>query len=310
MIKSIKEMFDRRRSGIDENGSLTHVRAFLVTSDDINDGPAAALTAAVGTVQVPRFRDGHPKNDGTKAMSLECQPHQDSALHFVVTIDYSVPDNEAQPANPLAAPAEISYGASESTEGCLYDRSPQPADWNPIEEGKWLGLPYANTAGDRFDEFKERESSELVITVVTNEEAYNPNEMETYSHTVNDAVVTIDGQGYAAGTLKLSPITAAKVRENNLSFYKVTKTVKARRDGWDDRLFDIGLNELDYTTPQPPPRKTKCGRRPILDGAGLKISKPWPLNGKGKKKTNPTDIPATLTRRPYSHKDWSNLKWE
>lgn len=316
-VTSIKEFHNRRRSGIDENGKPTHTRAFLVTTDDRQDGTAVALTAELPAspgpaARVPRHRDPHPKGDGSSVQTLTAEPHENSDVHFVVTAEYGVPTNEttSTTADPLAAAAEISYGAGESTESYMYDRSPQPSDWNLLIDGPWKGKPVTNTAGDRFEDSQERESSELVITIATNEPTYNANDMERYSHTLNESAVTIDGTTYAAGTLKLSPITATRVRENGQTYYKVTKTLKARRDGWDYEPFDQGTNQLDYKTPEPPPRRDKCGRVPILDAARLKVATAWPLNGKGKAKKNPTDMPAVLKFRPYEHKGWSSLKWE
>lgn len=315
-VVSVKELHQYRRSSIDESGNPTHTRAFLVITDDKADGTAVALTAKVMSGEtvaaaVPAYRSPHPKSDGTRALSISAEPHNDSDLHFRVTVEYAIPDFGEVPDDPLKMPAEITYGATESTEPYLYDRSPEPEDWAPSTDGTWRGRPVVNSAGDRFDEFRERESSEEMITVVTNEATYSSRAMRAYRQTVNAEDITIDGETYPAGTLKLSPITAQRIWHEPTAkfYYRVIKVVKSREEGWNDYVLDLGTAELDYKTADPPPRHEKCNRMPILDASGQRVEKPWPLNGKGKKKPNPTDVPATLEFRPYAWKSWAALKW-
>lgn len=308
MVKSVTERFDRSRSEVSD-GKRTHVRCFLVATDSPVNGTAVALTASDANKSIPAYHSDHPTYDGTIVTGLSSDPYGDSDRFFIVTVNYAEPTIEEQQkdADPLTLPAEITYGASESTEAYFYDRSPEPNDWNAITYGPWKGQPMVNTAGDAFANYMERESSELMITVSTNEQSYNPNMMDRYSHTVNDSIIEIDGVGYAPGTLKLSPITASRQTQNDVPFYKVTKILKARRQGWNDVLLDEGLNQLDYEGDELPARGEPVGVIPIFSAAGTKVDKPWPLNGKGKQRPNPTDPAATIKRRPYEWVDWGSL---
>jgi len=56
-------------------------------------------------------------------------------------------------------------------------------------------------------------------------------------------------------------------------------------------------------------RTVECKALPIFNGGGMKVDKPFPLNGKGKAKNNPTDVPAVLEFRPYQWQSWGGLKW-
>jgi hypothetical protein len=321
---SVKERHDKRHSS-NQDGKRSHTRVFLVTMGHISAGPAVAMSGNDGVYSVPGIGSAHPSGDGTVVRSIDAQPHENSGVHFLVTVQYGEPDEDEENGggsspgaeNPLDAPAEILYGASESTEAYFFDRSAQPEFWNELKYGPWQGKPVVNSAGEPFETYLERESSELTITVITNEATFNASEMDLYSHTINLNPVTIDGVTYAPGTLKLSPITAQRqifrINGSVQVYYKVTKILKARREGWFDRLLDTGLNELDYPGDEYPVlmagNDEKLNLRPILNASGLKIQKPWPLNGRGKKRDRPDEPAATLIFQPYASADWSGLRF-
>lgn len=323
-IISVKEKHERRRSSV-KDGQRSHTRVFLVTTDNIQNGPAAALNANDGDMAIPQAGAEHPSGDGTLVNNIEAEPHQDSGIHFNVTVEYGGEEDEESGGggtpvgdDPTLSPVEISYGAAEATESYFLDQSPQPDEWDVMTYGPWQGRPVVNSAGEPFDNFLERDVSELVITIVSNEAGYDANAMELYSNTINAGPVLIDGVTFAPGTLKLSPITASRHSwvdsgGNADIYYRLTKTLKARRQGWVDRMIDTGVNELDYTGDEPPiiafGEPHDVNLVPIMNGAGLRVSKPWPLNGKGKKRLRPDEPPAVLTFQPYRAADWSALKF-
>src|SRR5206468_868306 len=115
---------------------------------------------------------------------------QNSGVHFEVTVEFTTVDPAKTVADPLARPPEINWGGSEATEPYFLDRSkPDPK-------------PKVNTAGDPFEQDKERECGEMTITITINEPTHDAALADTYSHTTNLNDVTIDGTIYAAGTLK------------------------------------------------------------------------------------------------------------
>lgn len=323
-IVSVKEKHERRRSSV-KDGQRAHTRVFLVTTDNIQNGPAAALNANDGDMAIPQAGAEHPSGDGTTVNNIEAEPHQDSGIHFTVTVEYAGEEDEDSGGggtpvgdDPTLSPVEISYAAAEATEPYFLDESPQPEEWNAMTYGPWQGRPVVNSAGEPFDNFLERDVSELVITIVSNEVNYNPNTMDLYSNSINVEPVLIDGVTFAPGTLKLSPMTATRQSWMNSdgetdTYYKVTKTLKARRQGWVDRMIDTGTNELDYQGDEPPVivfgEPHEVNLMPIINAAGLRVSKPWPLNGKGKKRPRPDEPPAILTFQPYRAADWSALRF-
>lgn len=309
-VVSVKELHQKRRSSI-RDGKVSHTRVWLVITDDIRDGTAAALTANANFVDmVPVY--GAPLYDdnpfGPRVTSLEAQPIQESGLHFEVQAEYTIPDpsDDQNDTNPLDRPAEIQWSPSETTEPYFVDESDPPR-------------PVVNAAGEPFEQFLEREAGELTITITRNEETFNAAVADTFSHTVNAAAVTIDGTEFAPGTLKLSPIQAQKVSEKwhylgldrPIVYYKVTYNLKARHQGWTHDVLNVGFNErvqVQETENGQPVTRYKL--RPLVDATGLPVRKPQPLTAEGRAKASPTDPPDVLAFYPYRLKDWTPLNFK
>lgn len=294
-VVSVKELHQKRRSSI-KDGKIAHTRAFMVITDSVTDGTAVALVAA----GVPSYGDAHPVDTGCTANSVEAEPVNDSSNHFEVTVEYgSAEGSTAVADNPLQRPPEVSWNFNEATQAYFVDES---------DTKKMV----VNSAGEPFDSFLERETGELGITVTINEASYDASVADQFSHTINDGPVVIDQTTYAAGTLKLSPITATKVTETvetngvptKITFYRKTYTLKARRDGWKDKPLDAGLNERvgDLTT--------GYKLKPILDVTNQPVKKAMALDGNGKvNKADPNVVPPiTLEFQPYRTMTW-NFPW-
>jgi hypothetical protein len=293
-VISFKEQHQQRRSTY-RDGKWTHQRQWQAECDDPDDGTVVAAAAAPPPGAV------HPKDGSARLTGLEVTPTNSSERIFTVLAEYSSTGLIGLPANPLDRPPTIVYGSTDATEEYFLDRStPDPK-------------PVTNSAGDHPESFRERDTGELVLTITTNEETFNPLEMDEIKNTTNKDIVSIDGIEYAPGTLKLSPPTAKKVTEKvegeggtfeNFTYYEVTWVLKARKDGWDDKLIDVGLNELVPNSDPTKPAKL----RPIVDSTNLPVKKPWPLDGHGRKLATPDATPATLTFKPYGKGDWGTYK--
>src|SRR3954466_14398113 len=125
MVKEVRELHQRRRSSW-RDGKQTHVPVFLVTCDSIRDGTAVALTADDGERRVPRPSDTYPNRPDLVPIGIDAEPHQDSGVHFLVTVEYAS-EVFVKLANPLQRPAEINYGGADITEPYFIDKSkPEP----------------------------------------------------------------------------------------------------------------------------------------------------------------------------------------
>jgi hypothetical protein len=290
-VVSVNELHQRRRSSI-KDGKPSHTRAFIVITDDINDGTAVAIKAE----GVPVYGEDHPDDDACSVTSIEADPVNDSSNHFEVTCEYTTTDTIFVTIdNPLDRPPEVSWNSSEATCSYFLDCSNPPK-------------PVVNSAGEPFDAYLEREVGELTITITMNEETYDAAEADQFSHTINDGPVIIDSTTFAEGKLKLSPIQASKVKERieqegvvmELTYYKKTYNLKARREGWNDKPLDTGLNEKIGDL------ATGFKLKPILDATNQPIKKAAALNGQGKKQSgDPNETPVTLEFEPYPKKAWS-----
>lgn len=225
--------------------------------------------------------EGQPIPDGKYIAQCTADKIEKALREWKVTIEYGTPSGGTSDPNPLARPAVVTYASDERTEPYFMARN---------KDGNLASV--VNTAGERPDGFFERECGTLVITVQKNQDTFDPVAMAAIQYTTNSGTVTIDGKGYAAGTLLLKPPTAQKVTEN-VTYYQVTYQLKAKAEGWYDSLANVGYSELKGGKPVP-----------ILDKTGNRITKPWPLNTDGTKKANQTDTIDEIKFWPYEPKSW------
>lgn len=323
-IKSINEQHQARRSSYSD-GKIKHSRAWLVECDDPRDGPSKALLAAMPwtppaasgptyttltdeefltAVTNPMLASpsGSAYFTGSlncRVSSLEVEPVKDSDVVFVVVGNYESVDDEAAAIPPLDRPPTFAYSANEYTEPYFLDESTPKR-------------PMANSAGDPFESSSEREQATLVITMNRNEATFSPVEAVEIANTTNAEPILLDGVTYGKDCLKIAMPTAQKQLEYvsgiPYSYYAVTRVFKARRETHVDRLLDVGYNELALVPG--PSGSPVIDRVPIVDPAGAKISRPWPLDGKGYAIPSPSGSPAVLERRPYRSVSWTSMSLE
>src|SRR5690606_30348212 len=89
-----------------------------------------------------------------------------------------------------------------------------------------------------------------------------------------------------------------------VTFYRVTYQFKARKDGWKDKPLNYGYQQLLDTGRTDDDGRPIYTKVPILDGAGLKIQKPWPLDINGRAMASATDIPPELESLPRRTVSW------
>jgi hypothetical protein len=298
-VTDVQPIHPRRRSSW-RNGTLIHTLLWLVTCDSQFDGPAVAI-----------FADGIPQNgdvlvDGDSNVcpltGIDVDPRNSADRIFEVLCEFTAAADNNTDTNPLDQPWDYAYSYNESTEPYFIDRS------DPDGDSGTNNKPCVTSAGEAFQQFMTRERGELTITLTRNVASHNAAALDVYSHTINMATITIDGNGFATGVLKISPISAKKNVQKNkdgtsTTYYTQTLTFKARHQGWHDRPLDVGFNQLVGKK-----SNNTLSLQPIVDANGLQVTKPWPLNGSGAAMLNITDLPFTLDFEPYfAHQDWSAL---
>lgn len=298
-VISVQEKFDRRRSQkrLEGNATVTtHTRVWIVKCSEATDGTAAAIEAET----IPRLGEPHPTDYDATCRGVEADPLNRDSHHFEVVAEYSDETDggeEDRETPPLERAWDISWGGSASTGAYFYDVDEQPV---------------TNSAGEPFEGMLERDTSELVISIVKNEERGDPGLDDLFSNTINENDVVIAGTVFLEGTLKLSPIQATKTIERvgsgTVTYWRKTYELKARRQGWDDVVEDRGFNERvsgEVDTPDGPTTVYKL--RPILDTNAQRIRKPAHLNGEGLQLAADAPAPVELIFKPYRRADWTTL---
>jgi hypothetical protein len=291
-IVSVGELWDRRRTSY-RDYLLVHYLMYQVVCDNGSDGTATAAGAA----GIPRPGDAFvdPYENVAYLTGIEVDPRNGADRVFEIQVEFTTLNPSAPNDNPLLQPPGYTFTYNEQTSAYFTDNTP--------------GTPkqVVNSAGDPFETFMQRETGELQVVMTRNEATHDAVAMDAYGHTINTAVVTLDGNNFDIGTLKLSPIQATKSQKTLrtgevVNYYAKTYTFKARHEGWHDMPLDIGFNELVGTK-----TKNTQNLRRIVDSNGNPVTKPWALNGSGVKMPNATDTPATLDFQPYIPMDWSGL---
>ncbi len=262
------------------SGVWSGTRVYDVESNDIDDDVLGAVNADDGTESIPDIGDAWKVGSVLKARGYDVSHvENDDSYYYSVTVNYSSKDDSDQVTieNPLARPTIYSYEDSLIQEPYFRDETTPNA------------LPAVNSAGDDFTDLPLRDRSEGVIVITRNVASFSDTAAEIYRNTVNSSSVSINGISYSAGTLRIIGWSAnGPNEENGVTFDTETIRIAKRSAGWDDIYEDRGLHKLD------------SGKRvPILDGNNLAITVPYPLDGSGGAKTNPTDTPATITLKPY-----------
>jgi hypothetical protein len=320
-VIGVAELHQRRNSSW-SGGKIKHVRAFMVECSDTLDGTRTAMVGASpsfftldnpsfaaltdadfenllanSTLTIPVPGSTYPYDTRCKVTSVDASPVKEHDKIFEVVVEYESAELEELPQHPLDRAPRFTYGASEYTAPYFLDES-QP-----------LRKPFVNSVGSPFEQTYDREDGDIVITMVRNEDHFSPLEADEQKSTTNAEVTFLDGNGFDVGTLRLSLPTATKQSEiwlgETVDYYEVTRVFKAKRDGHTDRVLDYGYDQIFM---QPGPSGTQVPvRSPILDGAGLRVSRPYPLDGEGHALPSPSGAAAELTFYPYRAASWTSL---
>lgn len=207
---------------------------WLVETDDEADDEWYILSSGY----VPTRFAVHPGNNNLLARDVNCDPYQNSAKHWKVTVNY---DNSVDPAqnqeNPLLRPGIDEWSFAQYQTIAVKDRD---------------GKAIRNTVEQPFDPPVERDESRLVL-VYTRNEAYFPVALaEEYM----DAINSDSFCGRPATRAKCANINATKQWENGFGFYQTRYEFHFWKKGWDKEVLNRGTRY----------RKTAGGAFVPLDG--------------------------------------------
>jgi hypothetical protein len=270
---------------VDQGKSRQATDYYLV----IFDGPTTPI-AAETAAGLPVYGNTHP-DDATRYFKQKRAAVIDNSnrQHWQVQVDY---DTNEPTTNPLDKPADITWDYSEGTENYFIDHGSM---YSGSDEA------VTTSAGETFEKLPERDAGKWSATFVKNVSPSFSIASEISSmQCVNDAAFTFDGATIAQYAAKISGGGLSPIqKENGVSFRTVTYKLKFQEGGWIDKFEDRGFNELDGSS------KLK----PIIKGSNppVQTDKPWPLDGSGAAKADPTDKGEELDFYPYKTMSFSGF---
>lgn len=249
------------------------------------DDPATAENLVVNSVGVG-FLDPHPEAFYCKAFDVSRDYLDGNRWLHVVTWKYEVPKLENVDEHPLARPDEwrFSTGSVQIPALTYYDN-------NDVLRA------LVNTAGDFFEGLTEEEPT-LTATISGNRASYDYNLANAVTGALNNAPYL----GFPTWAWKVEGISGEQaveiVNEQEVRYYKVEATLKAKPSTWVLQLPNVGWNYVFGGQK----RRVFVWYDPG-DGQALQMvpsSNPQPLDATGNIVTaapGESNPPALLTRR-------------
>lgn len=267
VLGSSGEDINKRTMSVDEKGDRTYQRAFVLVSDNINDGVLTVQDAAVVAGIMPIigsiYSVGNDIDIGASCRTINVTHTAQRAgggAVFAATASYSSAnqDQQAPSANPLLEPIKWSISFEQRSVPYIHD----------FDDDSVL---VRNSAGDEFDPPAETERDILVLTAEKNVSALSLAFAQTMQNSINSGAFL----GFPMKTVKVRVRGNGPNTQNDITYAKVFYDFLVSDKEWVGRFLDQGYNEI-----------TKDGgtilKSPILDRYGNPVDRPQNLDGAGK----------------------------
>jgi len=321
-ITDVKETFGNRTLAQDSKYQVTINRQFRVISDVINE-LMVNVTQAEG---IPAMFDAHPEYETAVMVGASAKQDSSEPRSWLVDCNYST--------NPDAASPSGAGGSTEqSPEVQSQQKGSEPANRieNPLERPADIQLstgfqsyvleksfsPNAtkvcNTAGEMFATPLMFRFPFLIVNCSRNVLNFNISNLNYYVDRTNNASVTLFGgntgiasKTIGAGDLLIENISANRVLENNVSYWRVAMVLHVivpnswsnlpenASPGFDARLRNVGFNGF-YTG-------ASTALRPLV--AGAKVPSDLDINGYKNGDVDP--IYLKFNTHPRANLAWVN----
>lgn len=322
-VVTVKETFGNRTLAQDSKYQITINRQFRVICDAIDEA-INNVTTATG---IPALYDEHPEFAGALMIGASAKQEAAEPTHWIVDCNYST--------NPDAASAAGAGGGTDaSPEVSSQQKGTEPANRieNPLNRPADIQLstgfqsyvleksfsPNAtkvcNTAGEMFATPLMFRFPFLIVNASRNISAFNVSDLNYYVDRTNNATITLFGgttgitqKSIQAGDLLIENISANRVLENNVSYWRVTMVLHVivpnswsnlpenASPGFDARLRNVGFNgKISASNPS---------LRPLVPGAKI----PSDLDADGYKLGDGVDpIYLKFNTHPRADLSWVN----
>lgn len=231
-IVEVYEDYGKQSSSGKYGESASYSRTWIIRSDN----PEESITAIQGAPGV-NYRDGHPNDSNSKAMSFSVDPADDSGLLWTVRISYGPepPDTggedppESTPEGILKFPV-WSAGSSVVSVPCFqyYDG-----------EGNLSQKVITNSAGDPLEGL-EAEAAEFRLSLTMYYLSHEAWMADAIAYT--NAVNSDSWHGGLSGSWKCQGCSAQLGNQLGVVYWEVTWEF-AHRDTWNLMPWDVGFHE-------------------------------------------------------------------
>jgi hypothetical protein len=282
------ETFEGRSASDDSKAQVTMRRTFLVRTNNNYDD---AATVALGNI--PAMFSVHPNYSKAFVVGRDFQPTEDPQLWKVV-VSYSSNLDTVTPSSSPSAPqtpevAKQQQGSSPAERVVNPLLRPTDVDFSTVDRPKLLLQDYhttplavVNAIFEKFDPPVETERPVLNMHLEFNTATFVAADWMDRVKTVNNAAFS----GYPARSMFLDRITAKRVYENEVKYWRISLDIALDKELWDILVLNHSYCEIDANTSDIVPAVDKSGKPlpngVILDDDGYRLDagvEPTEVNG-------------------------------
>ena len=243
-------------------------RLFDVVCADGSD-PLSMPSEARQAAGIPQIFDVHPV-DNELFCNHKTVINGTGPLHWKVTASYDTAKNSGP---PLLRPPEINWSFAVSN--------------NEIDRDIFSN-PITNSSGEAFDPPITKDFHDLTLSIVKNQEDYDPVEALAFIGTLNNSSFFV----FDAGQVKITRFDGAEITGEGQTYFRVSYEFQIRLDGWKRKILDQGMRDID-------------GEQ-FKDSTGTTLSEPSKLNGLGAKLAS--GLPAVILEfELFAESNYSSL---
>jgi hypothetical protein len=285
------EVAEGRQASIDNKYQRSYTRVFLVRTSAATYGAAYAASHP----SLPIIFSAHPDDVIARCVSIKPTQDQGDPLLWRITYEYSYNvDSGGGGEDPAIDEQQQGTDPADRVESPLsrprdYQISTTTYPWAIMTDR--LGNAILNTAEDPYLPALERIYGGALITVGLNSASSPSSAWIQAIGYVNSATYTLGTYAIGAGLAKLNSISANRVFENNVFYWRWSLVFEYRPLGWLAVIASNGLNEMPLIG------GAKKKQRIMLEG-GAYASTPVLLNEYGLRLNGPRDVGALNPSNP------------
>lgn len=249
-VTGVVETFDGRSASDDSKNQVTMRRTFLVRTNNNYDDAVTVATAGI-----PAMYSVHPAYPKAFVVGRDFQPQEDPQLWKVV-VSYSSNLDTITPSSSPSAPqtpevAKQQQGSAPDERVANPLQRPTDCDFSTVDRSKLLLIDYhtvpktvVNSIFEKFDPPVETERPVLNMHLEFNTATFLASTWMDRVKTVNDATFS----GYPARSMFLDRLTAKRVYENEVKYWRVSLDIALDKELWDILVLNHSYRELDQDT--------------------------------------------------------------